>query len=138
MQKHFTRAIAALGDIFEFIDGYGAANGIAPAPLYAVKFVVEELFTNMVKYSASDAGHDVLIGIEAGAGLLTVRLTDTGVDAFDVTAAGDADVSLGLEERKIGGLGLHLVKKMVDSLEYEYRDRQSIITFTKHLEHNHV
>jgi serine/threonine-protein kinase RsbW len=134
MQKTFTRAIGALADIFDFIDGFGAANGVPEQALFSVKFVVEELFTNMVKYSRSDGAGDVAIGLESAGGRVVVRLTDSGVDPFDVTKAADADVSLGLDERAVGGLGLHLVKRMVDSLEYEYRDRQSIITFSKTLE----
>ena len=100
----------------------------------AVKFVVEELFTNMVKYSVSDTRADIAVGLASAGGRVTVCLTDSGVEPFDVTKAADADVTLGLDERAIGGLGLHLIKRMVDSLDYEYRGRQSIITFSKKLE----
>lgn len=134
MQKTFERRIQALGEIFDFLDDYAAANGIPPPAAFSLKFVIEELFTNMVKYSVSDTGSGIAIDLEAAGGRVTVRLVDSGVDAFDVTKVGDADITLGLEERKIGGLGIHLVKRMVDSIDYAYNDRQSIITFSKKLE----
>jgi anti-sigma regulatory factor (Ser/Thr protein kinase) len=123
-----------LGEIFEFADEYSIAHGIAQPVLFSLKFVIEELFTNMVKYSVSDTGSDIAIDLEKDDHRVTVRLTDSGVDPFDVTRAGDADVSLSLEDRTVGGLGLHLVKRMVDSMEYAYSGRQSIITFSKKLE----
>ncbi len=134
MERRFSRSIHALGEIFEFADEYSIAHGIRPPVLFAMKFVIEELFTNMVKYSVSDTGSDIGIDLEKDDHRVTVRLIDSGVDAFDVTRADDADVTLSLEDRKVGGLGLHLVKRMVDSIEYEYGGRKSVITFSKKLE----
>ena len=53
------------------------------------------------------------------------------VEAFDVTQSRDVDIKATLKERRPGGLGLHLVQQMVDTLEYDYRDRRSRIRFTK-------
>ena len=60
---------------------------------------------------------------------IEVSLTDYDVERFDPTGAGRVDVEAPLEERTPGGLGLYLVLKMVDSIHYEYRNRQSKITF---------
>jgi anti-sigma regulatory factor (Ser/Thr protein kinase) len=62
--------------------------------------------------------------------VLTVRLTDFDVEPFDVTRAPAVDIDKPLAERQIGGLGLHLVRKMADTLRYEFADRRSTITFT--------
>jgi anti-sigma regulatory factor (Ser/Thr protein kinase) len=63
-----------------------------------------------------------------------VTLVDNDVDEFDITQARDVDISQSLEERTPGGLGIYLINKIVDSIDYRYANRQSTITFTKRLE----
>ena len=84
----------------------------------------------MIKYSRTGA-NPVEIAIECGEEAVAVTLVDTDVEPFDVTAAPDADTGLPLEQRKPGGLGLHLVRRLVEGLSYEYRDtaRESHISF---------
>jgi anti-sigma regulatory factor (Ser/Thr protein kinase) len=60
---------------------------------------------------------------------LEVRLTDYDVERFDPTSVASVDIDAPLDERTPSGLGLYLVMKMVDSIHYEYRNRQSKITF---------
>jgi serine/threonine-protein kinase RsbW len=97
-----------------------------------VCFIVEELFTNMVKYNP-EATRDIALSMGQSNATLTVRLTDFDVAPFDVTRAPQVDVTKPLEERAIGGLGLHLVRQMADTIRYEYADGRSTITFTKTL-----
>ncbi len=126
----FKRKIASLDRIFAFTERFFDSQSVDPEDRFAVNFAVEELFTNMVKYNA-DHGQDILIDLACTDGQLTVRLTDYDVEPFDVTKAPPADVDSSIESRQPGGLGLHLVPRMVDSLDYEYVDRESRITFTK-------
>ena len=132
MNKKFKRSFASLDTIFAFTEAFFDAEALDRDDLFAVNFAVEELFTNMVKYNA-DNGQDILLDLRRTDDVLTVRLTDFGVEPFDVTQAPPADVDSPLEERQVGGLGLHLVPKIVDSLDYAHVDGQSRITFTKRL-----
>jgi len=93
---------------------------------------VEELFTNMVKYSTMSSAA-VRIDLARIDGGVQVTLTDYDVEPFDVTQAPDADIELPIEQRKPGGLGLHLIRRLVDSIEYEYsrESRQSRTTIRK-------
>ena len=106
-----------------------ARLGIDEQLLAIVDLAVEELFTNMVKYGIGSSA-PVHIGIGAIAGGVEVRLTDVDVEPFDITQAPDVDVNAPIEEREPGGLGLHLIRRMADSVEYEYAKerRQSRIT----------
>ena len=130
MQKKFTRSYDSLEKIFEFTELFFEKEHIEESVRYPVHFVMEELFTNMVKYNPGKSS-DILLNVDQIDSGITVSLTDYDVDAFDVTAIRDVDIESPVHERRVGGLGLHLIQKMVDSLEYDYTDRQSTITFTK-------
>ena len=84
-----------------------------------IDFAVEELFTNMVKYSTMSRAA-VRIELARIDGGVEVTLTDYDVEPFDVTKAPDVDIELPIEQRTPGGLGLHLIRRLVDSIEYEY------------------
>ena len=86
----------------------------------------------MVKYGkASEA--EVCLTLVRIPGGVEATLIDHDTEPFDITQVPDADVDLPIEQREPGGLGIHLVRRMVDSLEYEYREelRQTRITFRK-------
>ena len=128
----FGRSVASLDPLFALTRDFCARHGVDPGVLPAVDFAVEELFTNMVKYSPGGAAF-VRIDLASIPGGLEVTLTDNDVEPFDVTQAPDADTTLPIEQREPGGLGLHLIRRLVDDIEYGYsRDsRQSTITFRK-------
>lgn len=115
----FARSYESLDAVFGAIESAFATWEIDRSLLMAVNFTVEELFTNMVKYSTMSAS-PIDMEIRGFAGGVEVTLIDRDVDRFDVTQAPDVDVHRPIEERKPGGLGLHLIRRMVDSIEYEY------------------
>ena len=130
MRQTFPRSIDALGDIYAFAENIMDENGIADAVRYPVHLAMEELFTNMVKY-CPDNDNDIQLEVAATASGVAVTIVDFDVDEFDVTAQRKVDTTMPLDGRVPGGLGLHLVQQMVDSLEYEFHDRQSTVRFTK-------
>jgi serine/threonine-protein kinase RsbW len=117
--RTFGRSFDSLEDIFAFTSGTFSEHLLDARLLPVVDLALEELFTNMVKYSKT-TGSEVRVDITRVPGGVEVTLTDHDVDFFDVTRAGDVDVSLPIEQRAPGGLGLHLIRKMVDFIEYQY------------------
>ena len=132
VHRSFERSFDSLEDIVAFTAAAFADQEIDPELLPAIDFAVEELFTNMVKYSTMSSAA-VRIDLARIDGGVQVTLTDYDVDPFDVTLAPDADIELPIEQRKPGGLGLHLIRRLVDSIEYEYstESRQSRTTIRK-------
>jgi anti-sigma regulatory factor (Ser/Thr protein kinase) len=84
-----------------------------------------------VKYGAGV--HPIEIELVHRDSLLLASLTDQDVEPFDPTAAPDADTTLPLDARKPGGLGLHLVRRVVDRVDYTYENRCSRTTLVKRL-----
>ncbi|MFQ5824370.1 MAG: ATP-binding protein [bacterium] len=133
MEKKFKRDINSLDMIFNFIGEYITKTKIDHTITFTINFVVEEIFTNMVKYNSENT-NDILISLNKNENNLIISLTDFDVEPFDVTKSEEVNINQSLEDRKVGGLGLHLVKQMVDKINYEYKNRKSKITFIKHLE----
>jgi anti-sigma regulatory factor (Ser/Thr protein kinase) len=133
MQREFARSYSSLKGIFGFVRQFFESESVDPSHRYAVELAIEEIFTNMVKYSKGSA-HNIRVQLEREDHHIEVCITDFDVEPFDPTQAGDVAVDRPIEERRPGGLGLHLIKKLFDSMEYEYIDRQSKITLKKNLE----
>lgn len=101
--------------------------------MLSIKLATEELFTNMVKYNTG-TGNEITIRIEIDKRAVTIELVDVDVDPFDPGAADEAGVNEAVEDRQIGGLGLRLVRSVVDKLSYEYNNRKMTVTLIKQLE----
>lgn len=130
MQKKFARSLASLGSLYEFTESVLDAGQVADPVKFPVHLAMEELFVNMVRYNPQVTS-DIELDIDTAGGKVKVMLTEYGVDPFDVTKPRNVDIEAPLEERKPGGLGLHLIQTMVDRLEYEYDDGRSRVIFTK-------
>ncbi len=133
MENRFKRDFNSLDKVFEFISGFTEKYKIDESAAYAINVAVEEIFTNMIKYNSAGR-EDIAISFEKSKKAVLICLTDFDSDHFDVTKAGAPDINIPLGERKAGGLGLHLVKNLVDNISYEYKDRVSKIKMTKNLE----
>jgi anti-sigma regulatory factor (Ser/Thr protein kinase) len=128
MEKSFKRNFSELSKIVAMTESVFQEAGLESKLRNVVDLATEELFVNMVTYNI-ESKEDILIQMVPHFHGIEVTLTDYNVERFDPTGAGQVDVNAPLEERTPGGLGLFLVLKMVDSIHYEYRNRQSKITF---------
>ena len=133
MHRQFDRNFDALSALYEFAEQALMAHDIGEAVRFPIHLAMEELFTNMVKYS-KESQNDIAISVEGDGRHVIVSLTDTDVEPFDVRMAKQVDTSLHLEQRQVGGLGIHIVRQLVDDIQYEYVDRCSKVTFIKQLE----
>ncbi|MFH1755896.1 MAG: ATP-binding protein [Candidatus Latescibacterota bacterium] len=135
MEKLFNREIAALDDVFGFIDGFIEQFSLDADTAFATRLVVEELFTNLVKHNQT-SGERILIRLARDPSCLTIMLKDFDVDPFDASQAEPVDIRAPLDRRRIGHLGIHIVKGLVDTLTYQYtkEERTLCVTAVKNLE----
>jgi serine/threonine-protein kinase RsbW len=119
--------------VFEFTNEFTRIHAVSEKVRYVLDLAVEELFTNMVKYNQSGKG-DIHMHLASDGKEVLVRITDPDSDPFDVSKQRSVDLKRSLEERKPGGLGIYLVQKLVENLQYEHQDRTSIISFHLPLE----
>ena len=137
MEQTFSRSLDQLHEVFIFLDSFAEASDVDMSVSLPVRLAVEELFTNMVKYN-KDSRADITLAIDRSDDAVTIVLTDFDTEPFDITSAGEVDVTASLEERTPGGLGIHLVKRMVDEIHYRYKDRVSQITLIKSVTPRHA
>ncbi|MGA7305258.1 MAG: ATP-binding protein [Rhodothermales bacterium] len=137
MEQTFTRNLDELHKVFIFLDTFAEASDVDMSVSLPVRLAVEELFTNMVKYN-KDSRADITLSIDRSDDEVKIVLTDFDTEPFDITSAGDVDITASLDERTPGGLGIHLVKRMVDEIHYRYKDRVSQITLIKSVKPRHA
>ena len=128
--KPFSRDVDNLSELYRFAEEIMQGDGIEDSVRFPIQLALEELFVNLVTYNPK-ARRDILVAVTTDKGAVTVTLTDHDAAEFDVTRKRDVDTGASLEERQPGGLGLHLIQHMVDTLEYDYRDGRSKIRFSK-------
>ena len=93
--------------------------------------VFDELLNNIITYAYRDEDeHSIEIKVELSRDRLTVSITDDGIP-FNPFGIETPDTKLSLEERKIGGLGVHLVRKVMDKVSYQRRIDKNVITLVK-------
>ena len=99
---------------------------------FQMEVAVEELFVNVANYAYAPNEGDVTVRIDIGKepASVTVTFIDSGVP-FDPLAKPDPDVANTLGDQKIGGLGIYMVKKSMDSVTYDYKEGCNVLTIKK-------
>ena len=131
MRRDFPRHLDSLSPLYEFTEETMAASDIASGVRFPVHLAMEELFVNMVKYNPGITTDIEVTVTVADGGTVTVALVDDGGVEFDVTRPRPVDIDAPLEDRTPGGLGIHLIQNLVDTLQYEYQDGRGEVIFTK-------
>ena len=131
----FRREIEALDEISSFLETFADGQEVNEKTAFCINLVVEELFTNMVRHNEG-GGDRITVNIERRDDHLQLELVDSDVEPFDPETVEVPPVDAGIGERRPGGLGIHLVRSMVDDLDYNYETegRRMRITVTKTLE----
>ena len=123
--------IQQIPQLAEFVETIAEEKKLDQAMAMSLNLALEEAVTNVILYAYPD-GIDGLVDIEAfiREDCLEFILSDSG-KPFDPTAAPAADITLGVEDRSIGGLGIYLVRNIMDTVSYRYENGKNILTMIK-------
>lgn len=128
--KNKTEEIAKCSD---FVEISCEALGVSMKWMLKLQLVLEEAVSNVISYAYSNnTVEDILIRISKKGNALVVVVEDTG-KPFDPTSKGDVDVTLPLEMRKVGGLGIFLMKKIMDEVDYKRIENRNILMMKKEI-----
>lgn len=118
--------------VTEFVDEQLERLGCPMKAQMQIDIAIDELFGNIAHYAYNPEVGPATVRVEVVEDPLSVVVTfiDKGVP-YDPLSREDPDVELSLEERRIGGLGIYMVKKSMDEISYEYKDGQNILRIRK-------
>jgi serine/threonine-protein kinase RsbW len=123
-----------LEEVLEFVRTNAKSYGMCKTTLPDVILAVEELLVNIISYAFPDrVNGNMEVQCAKKGDSLIVCIIDEG-NPFDVTAVAAPDVSTPIHERKIGGMGIFLVKNVVDTILYKRKGKKNILTLKKMIE----
>jgi anti-sigma regulatory factor (Ser/Thr protein kinase) len=129
-----TNELSELGRITSELEILGEVWGWSAKIIFNINLVIEELITNIIFYAYRDKDqHKITIGFELDNNVLIIRIVDDGMEFNPLLSDEPDDLNKSIEERKIGGLGIHFVKKLMDNVEYQRCEKKNVLTLIKKL-----
>lgn len=131
-KRIFPGRFDSLPRISEFVVGAAGTAGLSDEAVYAVEMAVDEACTNIIEHAYGGEGRgDIECTCQIKHGKLTITLRDHGYP-FDPSSVPEPDVNAALEERQEGGLGLYLIQKLMDEVQFEFTsDSGNVLTMVK-------
>ena len=120
-----------LADLVAAIEALGEEDGWPGDLTFRISLVVDELAQNVVDYAYQDQPGDVEVEVTSEPEAVTIEITDEGRPFDPLTEAPEPDLSSPIEDRPIGGLGVHFTKTLMDDVEYSResgKNRLRIVT----------
>jgi sigma-B regulation protein RsbU (phosphoserine phosphatase) len=132
MNQTFPAKVEALSDVLGFVDQTLESCECPMKLQTAICVAIEEVFVNVAHYAYGEGEGDMTLGIgfDSESRELTFRMTDRGTP-FDPLKKPDPDITLAAEDREIGGLGIFIAKKTMDSITYAYENGENVLTMVK-------
>ena len=134
LQFTLKNRLAEIARLGERLGEFAALHQLTPSVLYNLNLALEEAVTNIISHGYSDhREHEILVRIRVESGEVIAELKDDA-PAFNPLTAPDADVTTPLDERTVGGLGIHLMRQLVDGIEYQRLEDGNLLIMKKNIE----
>jgi serine/threonine-protein kinase RsbW len=114
--------LAELARVNESARSFLEQRGVGPEMMYVTHLALEEILSNVIRYGYDDRErHEISVCLRAGDGTIELQVVDDGRE-FDPLSAPPVDVAAPLEERRVGGLGIHLLRTLTSEILYRRAD----------------
>ena len=125
--------ISEISRLYDFIEEIGNEFSLTPDVIFNLNLVLEEAVVNIINYAYPKEEHQsIYLSASLHEGSVIFVLTDTGKE-FDPTMVPDADITMSAEERQIGGLGIFLIRQIMNEVKYERIEGKNVLTLEKKL-----
>ena len=125
--------ISEISRLYDFIEDIGNEFSLTPDVIFNLNLVLEEAVVNIINYAYPKEEHEsIYLSARLHEGSAIFVLTDTGKE-FDPTMVPDADITMSAEERQIGGLGIFLIRQIMNEVKYERIEGKNVLTLEKKL-----
>ena len=126
--------ISEISKLATFVEELSEELNLTPELNFNLNLVLEEAVSNVILYAyGKEVKKEITLLANMSNNNLIFVLTDSGKE-FDPTKVPDADVTLSAEEREIGGLGIFLIRQIMDMVEYQRIDGKNVLTMRKQLD----
>ena len=125
--------ISEINKLNDFIQDMADEFSLTPDVVFNLNLVLEEAVVNIINYAYPKEDHEsIYLSAKLMDGSVILVLTDTGKE-FDPTMVPEADITLSADERQIGGLGIFLIRQIMNEVRYERIDGKNVLTLEKKL-----
>lgn len=125
--------LSEISKLNAFIEEIGEEFSLTPDVVFNLTLVLEEAVVNVINYAYPKEDHEsIYLSAKMQDGSIIFVLSDSGKE-FDPTMAPEADVTLSAEDRQIGGLGIFLIRQIMNEVKYERIEGKNVLTLEKKL-----
>lgn len=132
-ELRITNNLDEIGTLAEFIEELGAELSLSMETTMHINLALEEAVSNIIMYAyPQEEAHEIILKTSATENQLIFLLTDNGL-SFDPTGAPEVNLDIPAEERQIGGLGIFLIRRIMNEVTYQRLDGENHLTMKKNL-----
>ncbi|MYB52074.1 MAG: ATP-binding protein [Acidobacteriia bacterium] len=124
-------SLEALGEIERAVTEFGAENEWPEDLLFHVQLTLDELATNVINHGYGAGGHSFQITVKSNPEAVQIELVDEARPFDPLQDAPQPAIDAGVHERKVGGLGVYIVKELMDEMEYRREGGKNCLTLVK-------
>jgi sigma-B regulation protein RsbU (phosphoserine phosphatase) len=136
MRIELANSLDEMANVIMALEEFSDSAGLDMRAAQAAEMALDELLTNIISYGYLDSGqHKITVDMCVEENALQIVVSDGGTP-FNPFEQAEPDVGASIDERELGGLGIHLVKKFMDECSNQRLDERNVVTLRKYIDEN--